>query len=1654
MGGLYTATNPANLPEGSSPRNFDVDYFAAGSVFTRAGLHSVYTYTATLIINALTLYSGIGTFTYTGKTPSVNEDFTLSGFSGQLSFLNGQGIVVISVNPLTNMFNAEVSGGVTFGTFTGLAGIANSLVGNFLGPNTPSVAVSVATTGGNAWANPDNILGNTGFASVQSGSGSSVEQTPTVAGEITPPSGYAQWSNPQNVIATGSSYANVVLGAGQPCAEVLAYRTSFNVPSDATVTGIQISFQAYCSVFGVGSVNVQLNNANTNAPVGTAINVPVSSAPATYTKGSSSYQWGTTLQPSTVNGNAFGVTVSGAVTSGTATIFLNSIQATVFYSLAGSTQQLQTTVYSFSVPATAGISGFGVSFQAYTSEESQLSFQLLKDGLPVGAPEVQPLTTTLSQYFLGAPSDLWGSTWEYSDVNNTQFGVQISASGTGTAFVNDLDILTYIIPAQVNFNYVKSFVQSNGDITTLALDASGLMWQENVTDNPGVITVALSGILPGSYAKSATEDDQEYIMFSNLSIGTERPRVASINQVSGQLQFLPLSQVGPGAPPSFAASVGNGKDVLTVTAYSVSGGVVTFTFTAIAGFTPVVGSLYVIAGTGNVELDGFTFTVLGTPPPTTTTFSAAANGATGSASGLSATATPAYSYSTASITQPVPPPSGFDGQILLWSAGPTSTSPGSTVTFYYGGPNENENANILDAFSAGEPCIVYITGVPSGAPGNGTWLITGHGIGIPPSETGNVPYFTINYTTSNYQRYGGPGGTGPNGPGNDGTFQITLATLTTHSPIPDLAPGETIQITGATPAGWNGSWTIQTSLNSGVLNINTSAMSAAGVATYGFTVQSGVAPTNGEIVTTSELTNAAILNTTGVVSNATGSTFQISGFPAGSAIPQAAEDGQATTFGTQFTFDPGTNDVGTTTPSPIFGNDTGTGLVVVVGSSVVPIGSGTRQGVVFFITESGYETPVSTPTTFTTSEDANFIFASNIPIGPPDTIGRGIAFTEAGQNGVPGANFYVIPNDVVITVGNSTTTYSSTIINDNISTSAKFTFTDAVLLNSEEIDIQGNNLFNLIELGSSAWNVAYASRMFYGLQLNKVQNFINLSFDGGYLLGVNQPLGWTPANPVDQTLITSPVTGQALHIVNTYGVTTPVVGLMYQSAYQDYYNVPIINTNTTYSVRVAASIPSGITNGTLVIDLTDYNKSIGFGQTYGSFSVPFSEMTTDFQVFSGTLLIKPFTAGVSPLLQLRFYVQNMGAGADLLLDRLEPFPTAQPYITAQVYGSYVNNLEAIDASGSGGIIDTTSENPQAVWGGFVLRDELYLLKTNSWYATQDNPNSEPGGWSLREISNRVGACGILAYDTGEEWAVTACREGIFGFNGGQPTPIARELWNLWEQINWAAGHTIWLRNDVVNKRILCGVPLPTGTNPVTGVPTTTTQWLPNSPYNPSPITPNVILMLNYQAFSTFDELIGGEPVHSTMFGTLAAPDMRRKWTIWQIPSPYADFITQQDGLSAPLYICNGINSSKIYDLLDDQLSDDGAAIHSLYCTYGHVNATKAATVPIFGQHRKRYTVLGLTLEGQGNATVTLYPDYLTAKYPWTIPGGINLTTPSQQDAFRPLNVVGNRIFVQVETNAVNQWFDLEKMILTGKADPWSPINPLGGLSRGIIAGAP
>lgn len=1638
QGGLVTFAAPQDLPEGASPRNWDVDY-EVGSVLSRPGLASVFTFATTLSITGYVLTYGIATFTYSGIEPTVNESFVLNGFTGNQSYLNGLEVIVESVTMTT--FTCAIAH-ADDGPFSGLTATAVSTVGIFVGPNVGSLAT------GPTWSSPNNIFSSTAYASVVTGATTSDAGTPSSASNVG--SGVA-WSNPANSFTTGVAYSTVTL-ASTSSEELMVNFASLGVPSGATITGLVVTFKSSYSGSGTVSMNVDIQDGNNI--LGSPVAVPLSSALAPYTKGSSAFLWGTTFTPAQLNSGVFGVALQGVVSGGTATVSVNSVTLTAYYTLSVASGALLDQGFAFSVALTSGISGFGTTFKAYSSASTTATLQMLLSGLPIGTPKSVTLNSTPTVYTLGGPEDLWGTLWSAGNVNSTLFGVQITASGTGTTFVGDLDILTYITPALENFNYVGSYQQNNTQLTTFALDAAGNLWKEDATNNPGVLSIVLTGLLPNSFATGATMNNQEFLMFSDLNIGTERPRLATVDG-----NFYPVTQVGPGVAPTLQATTGSIGGTLSLTNYSQSGAVGTFTFSIVSS-APTTDSLYIIAGTGTA-LDGQVVIVLS--GATTSTFTADVKGTIANGA-ITGTATPQFFYAISSITQQ--PADGSGNPYIhqapqlgfLLGASPGQGGTGTCVTIWYNVYGYPAWSALLTAMAnQNVATYIYITGATTGSYNfNGVWQVTSVGQSHYPGTSDTGAYLCFTFTQS-----GSLGYTNIHG----ASIFLTAATMTLATPVDSLPAGTQFTITGVSPeTGWNSTWTVSQAVNNGQFDIDTTGYDySTNLATYQYH-QAGTSTTAaiaGNLVTIIGCTNNAGFNGTfSIFDTPTGSSFRVSmtpALPAGIPPGQTLDNqGQAVMFGTVFTFDPGETFVGTNTN--VNYGAANNGQITIIGTSFTPIGSGTRQLMCFFITESGAWTTASPPYTFTVPTDANLLNVSNIPIGPSNVVGRGIAITEAGANGVPGANFYVITEPVVNTIGTTSTTYTSTIINDNTSTTAAFSFTDAVLLNSQEVDIPGFNLFNLIELGSCAWSVPYASRMFYGMQLNKVQNFNNLTFDGGYT-SPNQPAGWglflttalqaNEPSPGELALINSPVTGSAIRIANNSGSIQSVMGRIAQTAYQDPFKVAIIAPNTAYSVRVAASCPSGIRLGTLVIDLTDLSGG-AFGTTYGSFTVPLSEMTTLVSVFSGTLLAKGiFPGSISPNLQLRVWVQNMGIGADCLIDRIEVFPTAFPYLKTQVYGSYINKPEWVDASGDGGIVDTSTENPQTCFGGFVLRDNLYLLKTNSLYYTKDNPNSEPGGWSLTEVSNRVGACGINAFDSGEEWSVMGCRNGLYGFDGGKPELINLEILQVWQAINWNAGNSIVVRNDIENRRILCAVPLPTGTSPQ-GVPTATVQWLPYAPYNPAPTTPNIILMLNYQAIGAFQELMADIGTHATMFGTLANPDMRRKWSLWQIATPYMGTVLRSDLVDNPMMVCNGIASSKIYEFDPQRHDDDGAAIYSLYTTYGHVNATKSATIPLFGLHQKRYTVLQVTAEGSGLMQMRILPNILSAKYPYKVPVGITLSSPANDDYMRVINVKAQRAFLEYSVSGqVGGWFQVHKSILTGKGDPWSAISPTGGGNAGI-----
>jgi hypothetical protein len=201
MGGLCTFADARDLPEGASPRNWDVD-FNVGSVYTRPGLLSMFSYASTIAITGVSLVYGTATFTYVGAEPTVNEGFLLSGFTGVLSFLNGLTVYVEYATMTT--FTALVTGSDV--TQYNITGYAVSNTGQFVGPKQGTVATS------STWVSPLNIFSPTAFASATTGNSITDSLAPTSAANLS--SSNPAWTNPGNSVAVGASVASVALTLG------------------------------------------------------------------------------------------------------------------------------------------------------------------------------------------------------------------------------------------------------------------------------------------------------------------------------------------------------------------------------------------------------------------------------------------------------------------------------------------------------------------------------------------------------------------------------------------------------------------------------------------------------------------------------------------------------------------------------------------------------------------------------------------------------------------------------------------------------------------------------------------------------------------------------------------------------------------------------------------------------------------------------------------------------------------------------------------------------------------------------------------------------------------------------------------------------------------------------------------------------------------------------------------------------------------------------------------------------------------------------------------------------------------------------------------------------------------------------------------------
>lgn len=821
---------------------------------------------------------------------------------------------------------------------------------------------------------------------------------------------------------------------------------------------------------------------------------------------------------------------------------------------------------------------------------------------------------------------------------------------------------------------------------------------------------------------------------------------------------------------------------------------------------------------------------------------------------------------------------------------------------------------------------------------------------------------------------------------------ITLATQSgnlvtiTMNPANFVSPpqvGDTVIVAGVGVAGYNGTFVIST------------------VAAFGLVIQyvnnvSGLANSAGGTCTTSFIKVQTTTNYNFVLGQKV-------------AIAGAGVAGYNATYtGVRALITVNTLALGVTAANLALANSGG-GTLAAAGS----ISVGKHQCVQFFITRSGLQTKPSPPFTWNATGGLRAI-VTDLAIGPPNVVARGLAFCAAG-----GDNFFNIPADTL--VPGSLVIVKALIIPDNVSTQATIDFDDNTLLGATPIDVDGNDLFGLEVLGPVLGFFSYSNRLGAFGERNKVQNFLNMGFEGGVFGGApNSPLGWAVATGAGQLVAGVGDAGLAWQIT---GIGAGLgQGQLAQPAFEDDLNVAILEPNTQYTFRFWAKISVAHAAGTLIATITDFS---GFTATatIACANLPLvgSFIQIDFSL--------PTPAVLKNTLSFEVQVDNLGAGQVLILDELEVIFTADPFLDTESRLSYVGNPEAFH--GVTGILGPQDDDSAIRACTTKIRKTLYIHTANKLHESRDNGTTEPAGWGVDETATKCGLVSAFAVDNGDEaWAVWISRSDtrymLRIFDGSQPYKISQEVQSFFDGINPKAEQTIWLKLDTGDKRCYIGVPA--------GVATAPSQVLP----------------LDYRELDTGAQIAGAGPVHISFTGKMIASDLVRKWTRWNIKANCAAIVARDGGVNQ--FVLGGGNGltpntsglqsfGNVYFLDPARLTDDDyGAMLPYYVTYFFVNHDMEQSLGM-GSHRKLFAFMTVYITGVGLMMITPLVDNLNN--PWPSSPQIQLSQQLNGDIEIPLNTTGERCAFKITIvplpGQTDVQFNLQKMVLSIRPDPVAPV---------------
>ncbi|MGH9343305.1 MAG: hypothetical protein ACRD19_06035 [Terriglobia bacterium] len=1068
--------------------------------------------------------------------------------------------------------------------------------------------------------------------------------------------------------------------------------------------------------------------------------------------------------------------------------------------------------------------------------------------------------------------------------------------------------------------YGKSFVTPTGDIKNLYLDSNGVLWVEDFSNSPGVSTKLLDST-PGSYAKSVTAFGREYIAISDGLHGADVPL-----QYDGT-NLDRMTQDGPGAPPQ----------VISLALPSVA--------MALGGTPPTL--TISECDPANEQPGGGYFTAINV-----FTAASVADLAVGNTVTISGNAS-APMNGTWGITQ-IYPTSGTSLIVVSAYLAPgTVFGLGGTLAAT-GGVTMLRQNNAVTVTTASDHHLqtgyqAQITGVPAASVGGGIASIVIDNENLPGLATvttnsahGLAPGISVSITGVTGTSVGG----GISTIARSGQI-VTVTTTSAHG----LTPGASVTIAGVTDASFN-----TTAIVAEVISLtgfvyaqaDTDSTSSGGTVTLNWPVPDAPTPTYFEVLAAPSATAFQIqVNyadgswSTGAVSyDWTGTFFVLS-------VPTS----------TSFTYQQ-------------YGPNASSSTV----GAVTPYGQaapGIHQCQVLFLTRQGALTAPSPPVQFV-ANGGQYLSVANIPIGPSNVVARILAFT-----GAEGGYFFYIPVPGQV---NGQVVSTATQINDNTTESVLLDFSDNTLYSALGISIPGNNLANQIVLDGALGFGYYASRLLAYGQRNRIQNLLNMGFDGGYLPSASTvPTGWNAGDPGGGSAgqLVPGRFGGAWQISVTPGANR---GVLSQGFCRDAYGAPIGQAHTPYLLRCWLKLSAAAAD--VEFNVLMASASGGFSATA---SIPGSEMST-----SGSWLEVAINALTSIPDDTFFaiYATSTASTVTLTVDELSLLYADAPYLDTELYASYANNPEGFD--GVSGLFGPATDTRKVMDFG-VIRDTLYLFTQDPAGRLHETSSgiTEPAGWTVAEVGANCGTLSAFSLTKsqaddasgsgGEEWLAWASSSGARLFGGDEPWKISQEIapdWNGDEQvgllgINFAAAATIWALNDPVGRVIYFGVPSLDAGGPATA--------------------PNRILPVNYRELETPYQIAMSAPVHTSFSGRLIATDNTRKWTRWTLPMNGAARMYRAAGkLSTVFFAGNGqtpgvaAGHGNVYTLSAAKLTDDDyGQIGSYWTTYFFVNHEQEMMLQL-GAHRKMLAYLMAFVSGVGTVTITPLCDTLGNPWPLTV----------------------------------------------------------------------